>query len=158
MKLKFFKMRDMAKMPHRAHATDAGMDVFYCPDTSQNNKCVWEPDHKFKIPSGENCLIPTGIKVDLPEGYMLEVKNKSGIASKKQLLVGACVIDPGYTGEIFINLHNVGRVAQEILPGQKIAQMVLVPIKVCEVEQAYTDPADKKTHRGLGGFGSTGEF
>ena len=158
MNLKFYKMREMAKMPHRAHSTDAGMDVFYCPDLQNDNKCVWEPGHKFKIPAGENCLIPTGIKVDLPEGFMLEVKNKSCIASKKQLLVGACVIDPGYTGEIYINLHNVGRVAQEISPGQKVAQMVLVPIEVCKVEQTFTDPAEKKTMRSTGGFGSTGEF
>ena len=158
MNLKFYKIRHGAKLPNRAHTSDAGMDVFYCPDTSDNNKCVWEPDHKFKIPAGENCLIPTGIKVDLPEGYMLEIKNKSGIAAKKQLLVGACVVDPGYTGEIYINLHNVGRSAQEIAPGSKIAQAVLVPIEVCEVAETFTDPADKRTRRGAGGFGSTGEF
>ena len=158
MNLKFYKTREGAKMPHRAHSTDAGMDLFYCPDLLQNDTCIWEPGHKFRIPAGTNCLIPTGLKVDLPSGYMLEVKNKSGIAAKKQLLVGACVVDPGYTGEIYVNLHNIGNAAQEIGPGTKIAQAVLVPIEVCEVMETFTDPAEKKTQRGTGGFGSTGEF
>ena len=70
----------------------------------------------------------------------------------------ACVVDPGYTGEIYVNLHNIGHAAQEIGPGTKIAQAVLVPIEVCEVLETFTDPAEKKTQRGQGGFGSTGEF
>ena len=158
MKLKFYKTRTGAKLPNRAHSTDAGMDLFYCPDLSSENVCVWEPGHKFKIPAGENCLIPTGLKVDLPSGYMLEVKIKSGVASKNQLIVGACVIDPGYTGEIYVNLHNIGRSTQEIIPNQKIAQAVLIKTESCDIEEVFTDPQDKKTLRGSGGFGSTGEF
>ena len=158
MKLKFYKIRSGAKLPNRAHPTDAGADLFYCPDLSQNSPCIWNPHHKFKIPPGENCLVPTGLKVDLPPNYMLEIKNKSGVANKKQLIVGACVIDPGYTGEIFVNLHNIGKTTQELLSGQKIAQAILIPIEICEVEEAYTDPERKRTHRGSGGFGSTGEY
>ena len=158
MKLKFYKIRKNAKLPHRAHPTDAGADLFYCPDLSQKSPCVWNPDHKFKIPPGENCLVPTGLKVNLPLRYMLEIKNKSSVATKRQLLVGACVVDPGYTGEILVNLHNLGRETQEIAPGQKIAQAVLVPIEVCGVTETFVDPENKKTLRGSGGFGTTGEY
>jgi len=158
MELKFYKIRKNAKLPRRAHATDAGMDLFYCPDLTQNLQCVWEPGHKFKIPPGENCLVPTGLKVNLPPHYMLEIKNKSSVATKRQLLIGACVIDPGYTGEILVNLHNIGRETQEIAAGQKIAQAVLVPIDVCDVTETYVDPENKKTLRGPSGFGSTGEY
>ena len=59
---------------------------------------------------------------------MLEVKNRSGNASKRSLLVGACVIDSGYEGEVFVNLHNVGKDTQQIAPGMKIAQLVLIPV------------------------------
>ena len=156
MDLKFYKMRHGSKLPHRAHSTDAGMDIFYCPDTSESNKCVWEPGHKFKIPAGENCLIPTGVKVDLPEGYMLEIKNKSGVAFKRQLLVGACVVDAGYDGEVFVNLHNIGTSTQTIEPGQKIAQAVLTPIVTCGIEEVREDRLNDNSSRQAGGFGSTG--
>ena len=88
---------------------------------------------------------------------MLEVKNKSGIASKRGLIVGACVVDRGYTGEIFVNLHNITHRNQTIHAGQKIAQAVFVKIRedieIIESENIY----DKETSRGDGALGSTGE-
>lgn len=59
---------------------------------------------------------------------MLEVKNRSGNASKRSLLVGACVVDSGYNGEVFVNLHNVGTRSQFIERGMKVAQIVMVPV------------------------------
>jgi dUTPase len=59
---------------------------------------------------------------------MLEVKNRSGNAAKRSLLVGACVVDSGYDGEVFVNLHNVGNKVQLVDPGTKIAQVVLIPV------------------------------
>jgi dUTPase len=59
---------------------------------------------------------------------MLEVKNRSSVAAKRSLIVGACVIDSGYTGEVFINLHNIGTETQLVEPHTKIAQLVMVPI------------------------------
>ena len=94
--------------------------------------------------------------MDVPPGHMLEVKNKSGIAHKQKLLVGACVVDSGYTGEIFVNLHNVGGETRHISPGQKIAQAILAPIVLCDLEEVFDDPSNKSTDRGSGGFGSTG--
>ena len=124
MKLKFFKIRSEAKLPHRAYPTDAGMDMFYCPSELKESA--------FSIPRMASRLIPTGLKVEVPEGHMLEIKNKSGIASKRQLVVGACVIDPGYDGEIFINLHNVGYETQVIQPGEKIAQAFWCQLYIAE--------------------------
>jgi dUTP pyrophosphatase len=156
MKLKFYKIRPNAKLPARAHLTDAGMDLFYCPDPVGDPDCYWKPEGEYRIPPGESCLVSTGLKVVVPENYMLEVKNKSGIAHKQKLIVGACVIDPGYTGEVFVNLHNIGGSTKIIRPGQKIAQAVLVPIVVCEVEETSKDPSSMNTERSDGGFGSTG--
>jgi len=157
MNLKFFKIREGAKLPVRAHLTDAGMDVFYCPNGGNPGK-LYETD-EFWIPSRESRVLPTGLKVEVPMGYMLEIKNKSGIASKRQLVVGACVIDPGYDGEIYINLHNVGNGTQVIQPGEKIAQAVLIPIIHCGVEEVLDESElNSKTERGAGGFGSTGRF
>ena len=158
MNIKVYRTRKEAKLPVRAHSLDAGMDLFYCPDPSSSSNCIWEEKglKYFRIPPGVSCLVPTGIKVDVPPGHMLEVKNKSGIAHKQKLLVGACVVDSGYTGEIFVNLHNVGGETRHISPGQKIAQAILAPIVLCDIEEVFDDPSNKSTDRGSGGSGSTG--
>jgi dUTP pyrophosphatase len=62
------------------------------------------------------------------DGYMLQVMNRSSVASKRSLIVGAHVIDSGYDGEVFINIHNVGQTPQTIMNGQKIAQLVMIPV------------------------------
>ena len=156
-KILFYKIRKNAKLPVRVHPTDAGADLFYCPDPEWSSKCKWDGANVL-IASGEGCLIPTGLKVDLPSGYMLEIKNKSGVATKKRLIVGACVVDSGYTGEIYVNLQNIGRENQVIEPFQKIAQAVIVPIVTPEVVETQQDPTLDGTARGSGAFGSTGEF
>ena len=87
---------------------------------------------------------------------MLEVKNKSGIASKRSLIVGACVIDSGYDGQVFVNLHNIGLSEQMIKPGDKLAQLVLIPIETCDF--VVTDAKlNDDSSRCEGGFGSTGD-
>ena len=82
-KVKVYRVRATAKLPTRAHRTDAGMDFFYCPDSEDS----------VTISPGESRLLPTGLKMEVPRGCMLQVMNKSGIASKKQLVTGACVVD-----------------------------------------------------------------
>jgi dUTP pyrophosphatase len=59
---------------------------------------------------------------------MLEIKNRSGVAFKRSLVVGACVVDSGYDGEVFVNLHNIGTEPQTVRAGDKIAQAVMVPV------------------------------
>ena len=153
MYLKVYKIRSEATLPFRAHLTDAGMDLYYCPNA---DKKLYDEDGCFYIPPRSSRLLSTGIKMEVPYGHMLEIKNKSGIAFKRQLLVGACVVDPGYNGEIYVNLHNIGHETQAIYSGDKIAQAVLIPIIHCGIEEVFKDDLNQKTVRGTGGFGSTG--
>jgi len=152
--LKVYRIRTDAKLPTRAYQMDAGMDLYYCPN---GDKKLYD-EKSFHIPPRESRLLPTGIKVEVPYGYMLEIKNKSGVAYKRQLLVGACVVDPGYDGELYINLHNLGQKTQIIKPEEKIAQAVLIPIVHCGIEEVKTDKfLNSHSERGAGGFGSTGD-
>ena len=155
MDLKVARLREDAKLPHRAYPTDAGMDLFYCPNGDRIH--IIREEGRAVEPR-ESVLLPTGIRVEVPYGYMLEVKNKSGVATKRQLVVGACVVDPGYEGELYVNLHNLGLSTQYIKPGTKIAQAVLVPISHCGVEEVTLEDFDKQSQRGSGGFGSTGDI
>tara|TARA_B100000131_G_scaffold239211_1_gene231445 strand:+ start:248 stop:697 length:450 start_codon:yes stop_codon:yes gene_type:complete len=149
MKAKIKKLRADTKLPTRAYPDDAGLDFYYCP----------EDDSEIEVRPMGNAVIPTGFSIEVPEGYMLEVKNKSGVAAKRQLLVGSCVIDRGYTGEVFVNLNNVGTSIQVIKPGQKVAQGVFVKIAQPELviiessEDLYATSA-----RQDGSLGSTGDF
>jgi len=148
--LRVFRIREGAKLPVRAHPSDAGVDLFYCPSESASKEVNFMP--------GQNCVLPTGLKISVPEGYMLQIMNKSGIASKKELVTGACVVDSGYDGEIFIDLHNIGRDNQRVEEGDKIAQAVLVPIMIPRIEEIEEDNIyDRATARGDDGFGSTGD-
>ena len=155
MDLKVARLREDAKLPHRVYPTDAGMDLFYCPN---GDRIHIIRDEGRAVEPRESVLLPTGIRVEVPYGYMLEVKNKSGVATKRQLVVGACVVDPGYEGELYVNLHNLGLSTQYIKPGTKIAQAVLVPISHCGVEEVTLEDFDKQSQRGSGGFGSTGDI
>jgi dUTP pyrophosphatase len=92
---------------------------------------------------------------------MLEVKNRSSVAAKRSLLVGACVVDSGYNGEVFVNLHNVGIESQSIKAGDKIAQLVMVPVlhprPVETYERELYASAVTISDRGAGALGSTDE-
>ena len=82
-----------------------------------------------------------------------------GVAAKKNLLVGACVIDESYQGEIHIDIKNVGSVAQVINPGDKIIQLLCIEMNYVTVEEAESEEelfGDLVSERGDGGFGSTG--
>jgi dUTP pyrophosphatase len=119
--LEYHRVREDAIPPTRANPSDAGLDVHYNPDGKYDRETVL-------LGPNQSAIFSTGLKFGIPHGYMLEVKNRSGNAAKKKLLVGACVIDSGYDGEIFVNLHNVGNETQIIERGDKIAQLVLVPV------------------------------
>ena len=149
MTISFFKVRDNARIPSRAHKSDAGLDLYFC---------AAEGSDSISIFPGETVLMGTGVKAEIPYGFFLEVKNKSSIAAKRQLLVGACVVDAGYDGEIFVNLHNVGDSTQVFQDGDKVAQGVLIPVLMCNVEEATDDSAmNAGSSRGNGALGSTGE-
>lgn len=135
------KVRDV-KTPERAHPYDAGIDFFVPNDFKE-----------VHLRHGDSIMIASGIKVQVPKGFVLILFNKSGVASKQNLDVMACVIDCGYTGEVHINLINNGICGTTINPGQKIVQGILMPVSLCSLAEGEVD---KKTQRGENGFGSTG--
>ena len=149
--VEYAKVRETAFTPSRANPSDAGLDVHYSPE---------RPHSKIHMAPNTSRIIPTGLKFAIPHGYMLEVKNRSSVASKRQLLVGACVVDSGYEGEVFVNLHNVGVESQVIVPGDKIAQLVMIPVcsfRAIEISEStlYSEPITI-SDRGEGALGSTG--
>lgn len=147
-KVKVFRTRPEAKLPVRAHRTDAGMDFFFCPVEGA----------AVRIAPGQSVLLETGIKMQVPPSCMLQIMNKSGVASKRHLITGACVVDEGYTGEIFVNLHNIGKDVEFIEPGQKVAQGVFVNIEKPQLWEVQEDDIyDQETSRGSGALGSTGD-
>ena len=154
MLLEYYRVRESATPPTRANPSDAGLDIHFSPEDPCTVMATIEP--------GCSMVLPTGLKFGVPHGYMLEVKNRSGVAAKRGLLVGACVIDSGYDGEVFINLHNVGSDPQSILPGAKIAQVVMVPVvhfRAIETsrDNLYDWYPITISDRGEGALGSTGE-
>ncbi len=136
--------------PTRANPSDAGLDIYYSP-ADVSRECT--------IGAGETALLSTGLRFGVPHGYMLQVMNRSSVASKRQLLVGACVIDSGYDGEVFINLHNVGTEPQTINRGDKIAQIVMVPVvpfrAYCRHDGELYNYPITMSDRGDGALGST---
>ena len=143
--MKFAKIKDV-KSPNRANSTDAGIDLF-----------VPETQEPITLKPQESCIIPSGIKFNVPEGKALIAFNKSGIAVNKKLHVGACVIDCGYQGEVHINLTNVGLIDQHIQPGDKIVQVVLLELGNPSIEEVQdTDLFESESTRGDGKFGSSG--
>jgi dUTP pyrophosphatase len=145
--MKILKTRDV-KTPTRGTAQSAGLD-FYVPNDFPGT---------HYLATSQSLNIPSGIKANVPEGYALIVMNKSGVALKKGLQVGACVIDEDYQGEIHLHVTNVGDEVAEIKPGEKLVQMLLIPVLYAEVEEVHKeeDLFDAETERGAGGFGSTG--
>jgi dUTP pyrophosphatase len=133
------KLNNDVKLPDRAHSTDAGMDVFSI------EHAVIEPGGDYLFGLGWSCQLP-------PDTVMI-VKEKSGRAVNDKLHVGAAVIDEGYRGEVHVHLFNAGKNRVIVSPGEKIAQVLVLPI--------WNGPVMlvgklKETPRGEGGFGSTG--
>ncbi|HRL11013.1 MAG TPA: dUTP diphosphatase [Aggregatilineales bacterium] len=106
------------------------------------------------VPGGRG-LIPTGVHVEIPEGYVGLVKDRSSMALKG-LHTMAGVVDAGYRGEIKIVLLNTTGEPVTIDAGQKVAQMIVVPVYTQALETVESLEALSATERGAGGFGSTG--
>ena len=144
-----FTKRPDARAPQRANPSDAGLDVFYCPKDPQVSSCSIKP--------GENMLLGTGLRFGIPHGYMLQVCNRSSMGAKRSLVVGAHIVDSGYDGEIFIDLHNIGVEVQYVERDAKIAQLILVPVvsfRVKEEDVLYSDGITI-SNRGDGALGSS---
>ena len=141
--MKIQKLRNV-KTPNRGTAASAGID-FYVPEDFET----------VSLKPGESVLIPSGIKVQVPRGYALIAFNKSGVAVKQGLSVGACCVDEDYEGEVHLHMINTSNKDQVIATGQKLVQFVLIPVAYFDVEEVE-EIQSRNTERGAGGFGSTG--
>lgn len=161
--LKFSKVRDV-KSPERGTAKSAGIDFFV-------------PNSFFptQLQPHEDLLIPSGIRVHIPEGFMLLGADKSGVSTSKQAVVdtgrkpkdgafmsptviGAKIIDEDFQGELHIHIINLGKFPIHIKPGMKISQFILVPVDYCVLEETPDDQLFiEASERGSGCFGSTNE-
>ena len=143
--LKVKKLRANAKMIERATKGSAGMDLHACID---------EP---ITIESGEIKVIPTGLAIALEnENFVAYIYARSGLAIKHGITLANCVgvVDSDYRGEVCVGLTNILKTAYTITPDERIAQLVIAPVCICDVEEV--DVLDD-TERGEGGFGSTGK-
>lgn len=155
MKLKVKRLTKTAKLPHKAHTTDAGFDIF--------------ADETVVLSAGKTKAISTGLAIEIPEGYYGRLKGRSGLTSKTVLRVQEGTIDSGYRGEIkiiadvrpidLLDVQESSRVikvrygAYQVHKGEKIAQLIIQPLPQFEVEEVEEL---NKTERGTNGFGSTG--
>ena len=131
---------DCGLLPRKAHASDAGFDI-YSPITKT-------------VPPRGSIFVDTGVRVLIPDGYVGFLKSKSGLNVKAGITTEG-VIDAGYTGTIGVLVRNNSDRPYEISYGDKITQLVILPIP--EVELEVVDSFDVVTDRGTGGFGSTGK-
>ncbi len=141
--VKVKKLTPTAVLPTYGTEFSAGADLYA---DMEEEKLVFAP--------GETKFVHTGLAMEIPTGFVGLVYARSGIASKRGLApsnkVG--VVDSDYRGEIMVSIHNHSNSRQEILKGERVAQMVIAPFLRCDyVEGELTD-----TERGIGGFGSTG--
>lgn len=137
--LKVFKLHSNASTPKMATAESAGYDLSALEDC--------------KIMPRQSAILRTGIIVKIPSGYYGRIASRSGLAVKKNLEVGAGVIDSDYRGEVLILLRNHGDEPQFIESGNKCAQLILTKYIAAPVE-VVSNLDD--TARGANGFGSTG--
>jgi len=152
--LQYYMLHDNVHPPVRSNPSDAGLDLRWSPEDASIRG--------LRIESGESKLIPTGCKFAIPHGYMMEIKNRSSMAAKYNLLVGASVVDSGYEGEVFVDLHNIGPISQTLTPGDKVAQAVIVPVVhvrfvASETPDIYEWYPITISARGHGALGSTGK-
>ncbi len=143
--LKILDARVRDQLPHYATAGSAGLDLRACLDEA------------LLLNPGETVLIPTGLAIHLADaGYAAMILPRSGLGHKHGVVLGNLVglIDSDYQGQLMVSMWNRGQTAFTIQPFERIAQMVIVP--VVQAQFNLVDDFDA-SHRGEGGFGSTGK-
>lgn len=162
--LKIQRLTDTAKLPTKAHDTDACFDIYadipneeYEDGLISVSEYMWQSVYKkgVAISPHQTVLIPTGFATEIPHGFWGAIFARSGLASKKGLrpAQGVPVIDESYRGQWFIPLYNQSDEVQIIHHGDRICQFMLLPYfdtTLTEVDNL------SETDRGEGGFGSTG--
>jgi dUTP pyrophosphatase len=138
--LKVKLLRPNAQLPARATPGASGLDLYACLDED--------------IELGPDVmLVPTGIAVEVPYGYEVQVRPRSGLARRGVVAVFGTV-DSDYRGEIFVNMHTIGTLQSHLIQhGDRIAQIVVAPVAMVQAVEARELT---ESERGDGGFGSTG--
>ncbi len=142
--LKVQKLYPHAKLPQRATSTSAGADL--CA-------CLGEP---LVLPAKGRATVSTGVAVEIAPGWAGFVFGRSGLGIRHGIVPANAVgvIDADYRGEILVGLVNHGEEDYTIQPGERIAQLVLLPVALAEIVEVQSLT---ETRRGTGGFGSTGK-
>jgi dUTP pyrophosphatase len=140
MKLKIKRLHADAKIPVYSHHDDAGFDLFSIDNIT--------------LKKGERAMVPTGIAMEIPEGHVGLVWDKSGLAMKHGIKTIGGVVDSQYRGEIIIGVMNLSKEDYTFEKGHKIAQMIIQKKEFVDFEEV---PELSDTTRGEGGFGSTGK-
>ena len=141
LEIQILRLRAEAVLPARAYAGDAGLDLSAC--------------ERVELPPGERALVSTGIAVAIPEGFAGFVQPRSGLASRCGVTVvnSPGLIDAGYRGEVKVVLLNTDLERTFVAePGERIAQLVVLPVPEVEVVEVEELPT---TQRGVRGFGSS---
>lgn len=139
--LEVLRLRENAVLPERAYAGDAGLDLATC--------------QRIELAPGERALVSTGLAVAIPEGYAGFVQPRSGLAARDgiALVNSPGLIDSGYRGEVQVILLNTDRERTFVAaPGERIAQLVVLPVPELGVREVDALPASE---RGVRGFGSS---
>lgn len=147
MKIKFKKIRELAREPLHGSEDAAGYDLYSAVEGD------------VMINPNQNFMFGTGLEMEIPKGTFGAIFARSGIASKKGLRPANCVgvIDSDYRNELMVCLHNDTEMPQLIKEGDRIAQLVLMPFIPISFEEIKEEEALSETER-TGGFGSTGGF
>ncbi len=143
MRVEVKKLSDTAQLPVRGSEQAAGYDL--CADIAE----------QLEIAPGETAKVTTGLAFAIPEGYFGGIFARSGLSTKKGLRPANCtgVVDSDYRGPVIVALHNDSTQTRVIEPGERIAQLILLPYLAAEFDEV--EELDE-TDRGCGGFGSTG--
>lgn len=143
-KMKIKKLREDAVLPERKTPGSAGYDLCACIAG------------EFTIEPGELAIFPTGLAAEIPQGCAGMIFTRSGLGVKHGVAVanGVGVIDSDYRGEIHVGLRNSSQTPYTVRPGERIAQLIVMPVCLPEVEEAEEL---SQTQRGEAGFGSTGK-
>lgn len=134
------------ELPEYAHPGDSGLDI----RANLEEAVILNPL--------ERTLIPTGIHMGIPEGYEVQVRPRSGMALKRGLTVlnTPGTIDSSFLGEIGVIIINLSNEVQHILPGEKIAQLVVMKVEKADLDLIFRMDELDATERGADGYGSTG--
>lgn len=163
--LKIFKTNYAASLPKFSTDHSACFDIAFQPygkisyegyDLTNSKFSRNLHDGRIYMNSGDRVMVPSGLILDIPEGYSVRVHPRSGLSLKQGLMLANCegVIDSDYTDELFVLIYNSSQNGQFINPGDRIAQAELIKSEVYTIQECAIPPG-KKGNR-IGGFGSTG--